>query len=180
MSMNTYDIYEPAGFLIDKSIAPYILLHADRKDNCVPENVQKLLDENVFDDAVRAAVKSANLETLTEREQELAELIPDDYMDIGFAVKHMIDIDHDCIYANEADVEIQTYESADVPDPICTRIRDNILGYLQPLKRMSYTNAAYASVDELVDEYRNRMEEILPADFDYRRHICSIEGTYFC
>lgn len=39
--------------------------------------------------------------------------------------------------------------------------------------------AAYANMEELESEFRNKFNKYLPDDFDYRKHICHIVGTYF-
>lgn len=41
-------------------------------------------------------------------------------------------------------------------------------------------NAAYRSMDELVSEFKNKLNKYFPDDFDYRKYICHIVGTYFC
>jgi hypothetical protein len=39
--------------------------------------------------------------------------------------------------------------------------------------------AAYKSVDELINEFKSKLGEYLPDDFDYRAHIRHIVGTYY-
>lgn len=39
--------------------------------------------------------------------------------------------------------------------------------------------AAYANMEELESEFRNKFNKYFPDDFDYRKHICHIVGTYF-
>lgn len=41
-------------------------------------------------------------------------------------------------------------------------------------------NVVYRSMDELVSEFKNKLNKYFPDDFDYRKHICHIVGTYFC
>ena len=49
-----------------------------------------------------------------------------------------------------------------------------------PTKNISTLfKAAYANMDEMIEEFRKRLEEYLPADFDYRKYIRHIFGTYF-
>lgn len=51
--------------------------------------------------------------------------------------------------------------------------------YLPIENQPSLFKAAYASVDEIVDEFKRKMSFYLPEDFDYRNNICMISGTYF-
>lgn len=39
--------------------------------------------------------------------------------------------------------------------------------------------AAYKNMDEMVEEFKNKLGEYFPADFDYRKYIRHISGTYF-
>ena len=39
--------------------------------------------------------------------------------------------------------------------------------------------AAYNSVDEMIEEFKEKIGEYFPADFDYRKYIRHISGTYF-
>lgn len=39
---------------------------------------------------------------------------------------------------------------------------------------------AYSSMDELESEFKNKFSRYFPEDFDYRKHICHIVGTYVC
>ena len=44
----------------------------------------------------------------------------------------------------------------------------------------SLFKTAYSNMDELESEFRNKFNRYFPDDFDYRKHICHIVGTYFC
>lgn len=39
--------------------------------------------------------------------------------------------------------------------------------------------AAYNNIEELISEFKERLGEYLPDDFDYRTHIRHIVGTYY-
>lgn len=43
----------------------------------------------------------------------------------------------------------------------------------------SLFNAAYTNMNELVSEFKEKLREYLPDDFDYRNHIRHIVGTSF-
>ena len=38
---------------------------------------------------------------------------------------------------------------------------------------------AYNNMDEIVEEFKKKIGEYLPNDFDYRSRICHISGTYY-
>ena len=52
--------------------------------------------------------------------------------------------------------------------------------YVATEKFPSLFKTAYSSMDELESEFKNKFSRYLPEDFDYRKHICHIVGTYFC
>lgn len=56
---------------------------------------------------------------------------------------------------------------------------DDVIYYLQINHYPSICKAAYDSMDEIVEEFRERLREYLPYDFDYRPYIVHISGTYF-
>lgn len=52
--------------------------------------------------------------------------------------------------------------------------------YFAPTKKISTLfKAAYKDMDEMIEEFRDRLGEYLPADFDYRKYIRHISGIYF-
>jgi hypothetical protein len=52
--------------------------------------------------------------------------------------------------------------------------------YYVPVRHTSTLfKAAYSNMDELVDEFKKRLYEYLPEDFDYRGYIRRIVGTYY-
>ena len=52
--------------------------------------------------------------------------------------------------------------------------------YVATEKFPSLFKTAYSSMDELESEFKNKFNRYFPEDFDYRKHICHIVGTYFC
>ena len=52
--------------------------------------------------------------------------------------------------------------------------------YAATEKFPSLFKTAYSSMDELESEFKNKFNRYFPEDFDYRKHICHIVGTYFC
>lgn len=55
----------------------------------------------------------------------------------------------------------------------------DIIAYVQATNYPTLFRKAYNNMDELVEEFKNKIGEYLPEDFDYRSRIRHICGTYF-
>lgn len=55
----------------------------------------------------------------------------------------------------------------------------DLLFYLPLQKYASLFRPSYNSLDEVVDEVKEKLGKYLPADFDYRNNIRHISGTYW-
>lgn len=51
--------------------------------------------------------------------------------------------------------------------------------YISALKLPTLFSAAYKDMEELIKEFKDRVGEYLPYDFDYRNNIRYICGTYY-
>lgn len=56
---------------------------------------------------------------------------------------------------------------------------DDMIYYVPTSKISTLFKAAYKDMDEMINEFRNRLGEYLPTDFDYRKYIRHISGTYY-
>ena len=56
---------------------------------------------------------------------------------------------------------------------------DDQLYYVGLGKEPALCRQAYSSVDEIVEELKNNLNDLLPDDFDIRSRLCFIAGTYF-
>lgn len=56
---------------------------------------------------------------------------------------------------------------------------DDTIYYVPTQNYGTFFKAAYANMEELESEFRNKFNKYFPDDFDYRKHICHIVGTYF-
>ena len=56
---------------------------------------------------------------------------------------------------------------------------DDTIYYVPTQNYGTLFKAAYANMAELESEFRNKFNKYFPDDFDYRKHICHIVGTYF-
>ena len=56
---------------------------------------------------------------------------------------------------------------------------DEPIFYISIMKYPSLCKRAYESVDEIIDEIKKHMRNLLPADFDIRSRLRFIAGTYY-
>ena len=56
---------------------------------------------------------------------------------------------------------------------------DDVIWYAPTKNIPTLFKAAYKDMDEMIEEFRKRLGEYFPADFDYRKYIRHISGTYF-
>lgn len=56
---------------------------------------------------------------------------------------------------------------------------NDVIAYIQASKYPTLFRKAYNNMDELVEEFKNKVGEYLPDDFDYRSRIRHICGTYY-
>jgi hypothetical protein len=61
----------------------------------------------------------------------------------------------------------------------CESYSNDVIAYVQVSKYPTLFKAAYNNMDEIVDEFKIKLGEYLPEDFDYRKHIRHICGTYY-
>lgn len=55
---------------------------------------------------------------------------------------------------------------------------NDVIAYVQASNYPTLFKRAYSNMDELVEEFKNKIGEYLPEDFDYRSRIRHICGTY--
>lgn len=57
--------------------------------------------------------------------------------------------------------------------------RGDVIWYVPTKNISTLFKAAYKNINEMIDEFRDELGEYFPADFDYRKYIRHISGTYF-
>ena len=83
-------------------------------------------------------------------------------------------------YISEFTGEAMTIDENGNDDYHSSEVYDYDTIYHAPTKNYgTLVKAAYANMEELEDEFRNKFNKYLPDDFDYKKHICHIVGTYF-
>lgn len=61
----------------------------------------------------------------------------------------------------------------------CNEYSGDVIAYVQVSKYPTLFKKAYNNIDEIVEEFKNKAGQFLPADFDYRSNIRHICGTYY-
>lgn len=56
---------------------------------------------------------------------------------------------------------------------------DDMIYYVPTSKISTLFKAAYKDMNEMIEEFRGKLGEYLPDDFDYRKYIRHISGTYY-
>lgn len=56
---------------------------------------------------------------------------------------------------------------------------DDMVYYIPVSKTSTLFKAAYSNIDEIIEEFKNKIGKYLPSNFNYRPYICHIVGTYF-
>lgn len=57
--------------------------------------------------------------------------------------------------------------------------RGDTMFYIPVMKMSTLFNSAYKDINELIDEFKEKISEYLTEDFDYRNYIRHIVGTYY-
>ncbi len=57
--------------------------------------------------------------------------------------------------------------------------RGDSIAYVPLAKYPTLFKKVYNNMEEIIDEFKSKLGEYLPEDFDYRSRICHICGTYF-
>lgn len=170
MSMNTYPLTENAGFAIDIHTAALIVLMDNIKRDQCSDAVKKLL------------------ETETPMAIIYKKLIPDeefdDYYDAQYAYEILTDDDVDgVVFASEFTGEVTALDqqiNLAFPLPLDEEYQDDFLVYIEPNHMPDYFLRAYDCVNDLLDEYKEKLAPYLPAEFPIDRNVAKISGTYFC
>ena len=62
---------------------------------------------------------------------------------------------------------------------VCEFYNDDAIWYAPTKNISTLFKVAYKDMDEMIAEFRKRLGEYLPEDFDYRKYIRNISGTYY-
>lgn len=175
MSMNTYPLEQPCALVVTPEIACAILLkdafRSGNEDGMIPESVLKALEDGL---SPWACATDPGFRRLLAENDWFSVSDAHDVLEAA----NMEDVVHCSEFDGEANPSTGDGFGDEKSAPI--RFDDDYLVYLAPMASSSLFKPAYASKDELLDEYRRRLGDWLPADFPYARFVMDVSGTYFC
>ena len=173
MSMSTYPFEQKCALVVTPAVACAMLLKDDVENNVEPESLPQEIQ-----DAVAAGRSYLDI-------AEDKDLV--DVLDNG-GWRSVSDA-HDLLESHDVDglVHCSEFEgSAEIAEGFgdgksaAIGYEDDFVLFLVPARDPSLFSQAYASRDELVQEYRDKLSPFLDADFPYARYIMDVSGTYFC
>lgn len=160
-------IYEPAAFVIDESTAAWIIRrHWLDSDKDIPEDLlERISDETEFAETIK------NLDT---------HLVAYGSFSVFSAYEILLD---DGIFAVLCDgftgsVSPIYDPSMTIDQTVSVEYEDDRIALIISEKKPGLFYAAYDNLEELTEEFRNKLRSYFPADFDYKNHIASVTGIY--
>lgn len=169
MPMNTYPLEQKAVLDIDPKLAAAIILRDMYEDPefTLPEKLKALLDAG--EPAWR----------ITEGREFAAWLTENDCYNVSDA--------HDVLESRDVDslVHCSEFQGSSSQCEGFTGAGDkswddDFVCFLIPEQEPDLFKAAYETPEDLITEYREKLEPIIGPGFDYSRHIMDVSGTYFC
>lgn len=131
------------------------------------------------------AVNEYGLVLNTNHLQILAARILDDYSDEGWEIDKYGIVDEltykSCVnYIGDFCGEAFTIKDSGETDFMNSEpYNSDTIYYIPILNYPTLLKSAYNSIEEIVSEYKERIGNYLPDNFDYRSNIKHIVGTYF-
>ena len=173
MSMNTYPFEQKCALVVTPAVACAMLLK-DSIDNGV--------ETDFIPDEIKAAIEAGR------RFLEIAEdpgftdaLDNNGWRSVSDAYDMLETYDVDgMVHCSEFDGSAEISEGFGDEKSQSISFEDDFVLFLTPMRGPSLFSQAYASRDELVQEYKDRLAQFLDDDFPYARYIMDVSGTYFC
>lgn len=165
--MRDYPMVEPACCIITNDLAAILVLYAQKQQGTMSEEALDLLQKFGYK---KVANDYGLLEKCLNRD-------PADIYDDAEEILEDAKIEPGRISSFEGVVE--TIDADNVHDPISIHYDDDYAVYIPAQREMSLFHAAYADVQELVDEFKKRLQTLLPDEIDLRPYVASISGTYY-
>lgn len=162
MSMNTYGLHEVALY-VDTVLAAFLT----RAENLASGQASEFDNDPDFFEKVMTG--------------EMPE--PEDYL---LSPTDIANLFEDGTYFSEFDGKVATLNECmelGVENPIEETMDGDGIAIIYLDEEPSLLKQAYSSVDEIVDELREKLADYIkdiPEEYDLRRNICKIGGTYFC
>ena len=165
MSMNTYPVNEPCGFLITPDVAAMIMLKKAKDAGELEPYVEEFLDGFSIFESVRTGLLSASVMD----EYSDPQLVFDEFSDkFGMNVLPEFEGTIKTLFEDKASQHLyETYG-------------DEHVFYIPANKAPSLFEAAYKDPEEICQEFKDKLGEYLPEEFEYWPNIVEITGTYYC
>lgn len=173
MAMNTYPLEQACALVITPEVACAILIKDAYDDggSALPGEVLEAMESGrtAFQCATDPAFREALMENDWFSVSDAHDLLESDEMD-------------NMVYCSEFEGEASPASDEGFGDEGSEAVSydDDYIAYLQPENAPSLFRPAYASKEELVQEYKNRLSGYLDDDFPYGRFIMNVSGTYVC
>ena len=165
MSMNTYPVNEPCGFLITPDVAAMIMLKKAKDAGELEPYVEEFLDGFSIFEAVRTELLSPSV----LEEYSDPQLVFDEFSEkFGMNVLPEFEGTVKTLFEDEADRTIyETYG-------------DEHVFYIPVAHQPEFFKAVYKDPQEIYDEFKELLKDYLPEEFSYWANIVTIDGTYYC
>lgn len=171
MSSRSYPITAPCSFLVDKEVLAYAMLAEDKRNGCVPVEIQNLLDSGEFPKAAREGIDVDGYRPEDLMDSDIIDAAP--FVSTSYFEGEIVT----CDFALEAAVR-RNPEAKSIDQSFF----EGTIVYMEPQKWPSFFKAAYSSPNELLREYvctLNSSGIYLPASFAWWEHIVDINGTCY-
>lgn len=168
MSMMTYPLREVGAFLVDELVAAYVL----QKD------YEKTGEH--FSETVKEALENGTFYQMAENNAFSLETNDFDCFDPTEAFEVLNDVIDDINHMSEFVGSATTLVPERAKRPLDISYSNDCIAYIPASRMPELFSAAYESLDELIDEFKEKIGAYLPDNFDWAGHICTIDGTYFC
>lgn len=165
--MKDFIIVEPACCIITNDLAAILVLYAKKQQGTMSEEALDLLHKFGYK---KVADNYGMLETCLDSD-------PADIYDEAEMVLLNANINFN--YIGFFDGKIETIDAEDVDGSISIDCDNDYIVYIPAQHEMSLFHAAYANVQELVDEFKKQLQTLLPDEIDLRPYVASISGTCY-
>ena len=124
----------------------------------------------VLDEDMMKTIASQYCEDYTEEDYDEDPWAFDDELYCAGIVDYISEFSGEAIYINDNGIDDWR---------MTTPYNDDRIYYIPVSRIGTLFEAAYNNIEEMIDEFKSKIGKYFTDDFDYRKHICHIVGTYF-
>lgn len=183
MSMNTYIVHEIAFYFDEKvrafltramNLASGLNYEFDNDPEFYEKVMRGEIPEDYLLDPSDVATSFEDATYFNEFEGHVSTI------DECKEAKHVVD----CHISIEGKMLVDGHRIQEpVSSPMDEKLEDDGIAILYLDQEPSLFKQAYSSIDEIIDEVREKLGDDakeIPEEYDLRRNICLVSGTYFC